>query len=317
MLRPRTIRETVEQGITTLADLQGSLLTAIQLEFSTIPLYLCAQWSINSDPSGVSGLIQGVVVQEMLHFGLACNMFTATGGSLTGQIATPDIVPNYPCGLPGGVHPGLTVDLMPLNSQALQMFMAIEYPEGAPVVPEPSSPPPITPPDAPTIGQFYAAIAAGFTYVFITSTPPTPWPNNPSLHQVNTPVDSDQLFVINSVADALKAIAEITAQGEGTSASPDEGTFDPNELAHYYTFAEVYFGNEVAPVGSGFQYSGAKVTMPTSYSFAPEAPNAPDQATFIAAFQSLMTKLEACWTSGGDIADAIWGRDARSAECRR
>jgi hypothetical protein len=74
MVHRRTIRETVEAGVNDLAELQGSLLTAIQLEFSTIPPYLCAQWSINSDPSDVAGKIQGVVVQEMLHFGLACNM---------------------------------------------------------------------------------------------------------------------------------------------------------------------------------------------------------------------------------------------------
>jgi len=59
----RTIRETVEVGINTLAELQGSLLTAIQVEFSTIPPYLCAQWSINSnnngDPSDVNGMVQG------------------------------------------------------------------------------------------------------------------------------------------------------------------------------------------------------------------------------------------------------------------
>src|SRR5271165_4094175 len=157
MLRPRTIRETVEQGISNVTELQGSLLTAIQLEFSTIPPYLCAQWSINSDPS-VSGMIQGVVVQEMLHFGLACNMFTATGGSLTGQIATQDIVPAYTnstgAGLPGGVHPDLLAYLLPIGTQALQIFMGIEYPDGGPVIPEPASPPPITPPQPWTIGEF-------------------------------------------------------------------------------------------------------------------------------------------------------------------
>jgi hypothetical protein len=84
MRHRRTIRETVEAGICNLAELQEALLTAIQLEFSTIPPYLCAQWSINADPSDVSDMIQGVVVQEMLHFGLACNMYTATGGSLQG-----------------------------------------------------------------------------------------------------------------------------------------------------------------------------------------------------------------------------------------
>src|SRR5215470_7448984 len=95
----RTIRETVEVGISNIAELQGSLLTAIQLEFSTIPPYLCAQWSINNDPDNVEGTIENIVLQEMLHFGLACNMLTAIGG--TPEIAEADFVPSYPTnGLP-------------------------------------------------------------------------------------------------------------------------------------------------------------------------------------------------------------------------
>ena len=302
----RTIRETVEVGINNLRELQGSLLTAIQLEFSTIPPYLCAQWSINGnnngDPSDVNGMIQGVVVQEMLHFGLACNMYTATGGSLSDEIATPDFVPVYPTdGLPGGVHPGLVVSLLPVGSQALQTFMSIEYPEVTPVVQQPDTPPPPAPPTPPTIGQFYQVIAAGFNTVF----PDGSLPNNPSLNQVVTDVDSDQLFAINTVADALNAIKEITDQGEGTSTSPDEGTFDPANLAHYYTFAEIYYGKTVAQVGDGFQYSGSTITTPTVYNFVPQPARAADQQTFINDFMTLMTQLEECWTSGSSIDTAV------------
>jgi hypothetical protein len=41
----RSVRETITNGITTLPQLQESLQTAMQLEFSTIPPYLCTQWS--------------------------------------------------------------------------------------------------------------------------------------------------------------------------------------------------------------------------------------------------------------------------------
>ncbi len=306
MSHRRTIRETVEVGINNVAELQGSLLTAIQLEFSTIPPYLCAEWSINSDsngdPSDVNGMIHGVVMQEMLHFGLACNMYTATGGSLDGEIAAPDFVPVYPTnGLPGGVHPGLLVSLLPVGSQVLQTFMSIEYPEVTPVVQQPDMPPPPAPPTPPTIGQFYQVIAAAFNTVF----PDGSLPRNPSVNQVVTAVDSDQLFAINTVADALNAIKEITDQGEGTSASPDRGVFDPDILAHYYTFAEIYYGKTVAQVGNGFQYSGAAITMPTVHNFVPQPPGAPDQQTFIHHFVTLMTQLEQCWTRGFSIGTAI------------
>jgi hypothetical protein len=301
MTHRRTIRETVEAGINNLEELQDALLTAIQLEFSTIPPYLCAQWSVNNDPSDVSDTMQGIVVQEMLHFGLACNMYTATGGSLQGKIAVSDFVPTYPTnGLPGGVHPGLVVSLVPVSRQSLQIFMSIEYPDGTPVVQEPATPPPPAPPNPPTIGQFYQTIAAGFQTVF----PDGKLPYNPSRNQVVTGVDGDQLFAINTVADAMTAITEITDQGEGTSSSPDEGTFDPQELAHYYQFAQVYFGKAVAQVGSGYQYSGDPISMPAVYHFVPN-PDAPGQTDFINTFTTLLTQLESCWTSGFSIDTAI------------
>ena len=298
MSNRRTIRETVEVGINNIAELQGSLLTAIQLEFSTIPPYLCAEWSIDSDPSGVSDMIHGVVMQEMLHFGLACNVYTATGGSLSGEIATPDFVPAYPTnGLPGGVHPGLVVSLLPLGRQALQTFMSIEYPQVAPVVQQPDTPPPPAPPTPQTIGQFYEVIATAFGTMF----PGGSLPHSPSVNQVVTNVDSDRLFAINTVGDALNAINEITDQGEGTSTSPDRGVFDPNTLAHYYTFAQIYYGKTVAQVGSGFQYSGPAITMPTVHDFVPQPPGAPGQQPFIHQFVTLMTQLEQCWTTGLSI----------------
>lgn len=301
-MQRRSIRETVESGISNLAELQEALLTAIQLEFSTIPPYLCAQWSINNDPSDVNDMIQGIVVQEMLHFGLACNMYTATGGSLQGEIATPAFVPTYPTdGLPGGVHPGLVVSLSPVGSQSLQTFMSIEYPDVTPVVQQPSSPPAPLPPTPPTIGQFYQTIATGFSTVFSNGS----LPQNPSPHQVVTKVGSNLLFAINTVADALKAIKEITDQGEGSRKSPDEGAIRRKELAHYYTFAQVYYGKEVAKVGSGYQYSGAAISMPTVFNFSAQTPDASDQQPFIQAFTELLTQLQSSWTTGASIETAI------------
>ena len=300
----RTIRETVEVGINNVAELQGSLLTAIQLEFSTIPPYLCAEWSINDDPSNVSEMIHRVVLQEMLHFGLACNMYTATGGSLKGEIATPDFVPAYPTdGLPGGVHPGLVVSLLPVGSQALQTFMSIEYPEVTPVVPQPDTPPPPAPPAGQTIGQFYKVIRDAFSPVLF---PGGALPHTPSVNQVVTRVGPDRLFAINTVADAVNAIKEITDQGEGTGngTSPDRGPLDPNTRAHYYTFAEIYYEKTINPVGNGFQYAEPAITMPTAHNFVPQPPGAPGQQAFINQFTTLMTQLEGCWTGDSDIRTA-------------
>jgi hypothetical protein len=121
----KTIAQHIQDGITTLADQQDALQTAMQLEFATLPPYLCAQWSINSDPSDVAGTIQGIAVQEMHHFALAGNMLTAIGG--TPAVANAAFVPSYPTHvLPGGIPQALAVDLQPLSLAQLQVFMHIE-----------------------------------------------------------------------------------------------------------------------------------------------------------------------------------------------
>src|SRR5579862_1466980 len=77
--------------------LKESLQWAVELEFATIPVYLSGMWSIEQQSGEVYNLINSVVLEEMLHLGLACNMLVAIGGK-------PEITPpTYPGGLPGGV----------------------------------------------------------------------------------------------------------------------------------------------------------------------------------------------------------------------
>ena len=128
----KTIAQYVKDGINSIQELQDALQTAMQLEFATIPPYLCAQWSINDDPDGVGDMIQDIVVQEMYHFALAGNILTAIGG--TPNIANSAFIPQYPTNtLPGGIAQKLAVDLKPLSLDQLQVFMQIEYPEFPPV----------------------------------------------------------------------------------------------------------------------------------------------------------------------------------------
>ncbi len=294
----RSIRDTITGGISTLAELQEALQTALELEFSTLPPYLCAQWSIDVDPSNTAAIVQDIALQEMLHFGFACNMLTAIGG--TPEIAGTAFVPTYPGPLPGGVHPGLVVDLLPMGPLALQEFLQIEYPDNGSVATPPPAPPPA--PEPPTIGEFYATISAGFNTVFPSGTFP-----NPPGPQVTANINGDSLTAIANVADAQKAISEITEQGEGTSVSPDEGTFDPSELAHYYSFSEVLFGNTLVaatPPATGFTYTGTVIVMPKSFPFQPN-PTAPGQAGFISTFTTLLNQLQACWNGTGSIGSAI------------
>jgi ferritin-like protein len=168
----------------------------MQLEFATMPPYLCAQCSIKSDPDGVGDLIQNMAVQEMFHFALVGNILTAIGGAP--NIAKAEFLPPYPTHvLPGGISQQLVVDLQPLSLPQLEVFMQIELPEFPPVA--------LNVMEAPaTIGAFYTTLSV-------------------ALGIINPPIDLNAHFVnmgeavqIKTIADAQAAIARIKAEGEGT-----------------------------------------------------------------------------------------------------
>ena len=114
--------------ISDLASLRGALQDAIRLEHSTIPPYLCALMTLSGDSDAVRSarrLITDIVVEEMLHMNLACNVLNAIGGAP--ELNRPDFVPSYPGPLPMGIAGDLEVHLK-RYSRALvhDVFMASE-----------------------------------------------------------------------------------------------------------------------------------------------------------------------------------------------
>jgi hypothetical protein len=273
----KTIAQFVKDRIKTSADLQDALQTAMQLEFSTIPPYLCAQWSINSDPSGVADLIESIVVQEMYHFALAGNMLTAIGG--VPRIANASFIPRYPTNvLPGGISQKLAVDLKPLTPEQAQVFMQIEYPEFPPValVAGPA-----------TIGAFYDTIADGFTTV------------NPAINPNAFAVTSGEAKPIKSIADALAAVSMIKGEGEGTSGSPDQPPPGNTTFAHYYVFKEIYTQKSLVQDASGhWSFTGAAIQFPTWFDFQQSTATPSPSLAFNQALSQLLIGLQTCWTSG-------------------
>lgn len=261
--------------------LKASLQSAIELEFSTIPPYLCALWSIEDESHPARLMIRDIVGQEMLHMGLACNMLTAIGG--TPLINRPEVVPTYPGHLPGGVRPQVRVSLQALSKRMLRdVFMQIEYPEAGPiniVFGQTYS----------TIGTFYDAIAAAFHRL--------PDDRITGTRQILS--REFKLWPITSRADAERAITEIKHQGEGTSQSPEQGTLDP-ELAHYYTFAQIYHGRRLMQGRDGrWSYSGAAIPFPRVFPVVEVPPEGyPQSRTFDLAFTALLGHLQAAWERG-------------------
>ena len=273
----KTIAQFVKDRITSLPDLKDALQTAMQLEFSTIPPYLCAQWSINADPGGVGDMIENIAVQEMYHFALAGNMLTAIGGMPS--IANAAFIPNYPTNvLPGGIPQKLAVDLKPLTPDQVQVFMQIEYPEF----------PPVAFAAAPaTIGAFYEAIAEGIRTV------------HPAINLNAFAVNSGEATPIKSVDDALKAISLIKGEGEGTKGSPDQPPQGNKTFAHYYLFKEIFTQKSLVQDAAGhWSFTGAAIQFPTWFDFQQSTVTPSPSLAFNQAVSQLLIGLQACWTSG-------------------
>ncbi|UGY05701.1 ferritin-like domain-containing protein [Bradyrhizobium quebecense] len=273
----KTIAQFVKDRITTPADLQDALQIAMQLEFSTIPPYLCAQWSIDSDPSDVAGMIEGIVVQEMYHFALAGNMLAAIGG--VPNITNAAFIPSYPTNvLPGGIPQKLAVDLQPLTPEQAQVFMQIEYPEF----------PPVALAAAPaTIGAFHDTIADGFKTV------------NPPINPNAFSVTSGEAKPIKTIADALAAISLIKGEGEGTAGSPDQPPAGNKTFAHYYVFKEIFVGKTLVQDAAGhWSFSGAAIQFPTTFKFQQSTATPSRSFAFNQALSQLLIGLQACWKSG-------------------
>ena len=286
----RTAAQILASGINTVQELQESLGLAAQLEFPTIPPYLCAEWSIKPDvdPGRVARRIHGVVMQEMLHLGLALNMLVAVGGRP--DIAQPGFVPVYPTnGLPGNVHPHLIVDLRPCGSVSLDSFLKIELPEKGSRA--------LTAAEIfPTIGDFHDVITKALEQL---------QPSIVNTAQVEAPVFADNLSKINVVADALKAIEEIKEQGEGTIVTPFQGSFDPATTAHFYTFSNSSGHQLQKDVAGVWRPSGPAIRMPRVNQFA-RSNDAHASDDFNVAMSDLLRLMQQAWAMGlATIDDAI------------
>jgi len=80
----------------TIDSIQNRLQTAIQLELATIPPYLTAMWSINSDDpksKEAKNAIRSVFMEEMLHMVLAANLLLSINGEVR---LKEENIPSYP-----------------------------------------------------------------------------------------------------------------------------------------------------------------------------------------------------------------------------
>lgn len=232
--------------ITSVAQAQAMLATAINVEFGTLPPYLYAQLTILPNSNGPAmARLQSITHQEMIHLCLAANILNALGGS-------PKLnPPTYPGPLPGDIgHDGkvLTLHILPFGKPAMQQGMNIEMPVDPIVFPQLKMLEAATV-KAVTIGQFYEALDA-----YLKTLPATAWQTGRNQIE-DKQFFPGQLFAVNNYADAHKAIQVIVSEGEGTSDDPLDFS---KELAHYYRFEEIFRNQVLTSSDSkqGFSWGG-------------------------------------------------------------
>jgi hypothetical protein len=215
--------------IASLDDALDLLQMAIAIEFSTLPPYLYALYSIRPGTNAeATERIKSVAMQEMVHMCLACNISNALGRDPVLK------APTYPGPLPGGIgvegKKPLIIHLYPFSKEAMEQAMAIEEPEAGPIdFPHELA---AAAPTFGTIGQFYHYLDK-----YLQTLAASAW------KQGRNQIDDRQflpgaIFAVNNYANAHLAIQEIVSEGEGTRTSPLDFT---GEVAHYYRFGEVFY----------------------------------------------------------------------------
>lgn len=269
--------------------IREKLQAAIELEHSTVPLYLYALYSLDPAKNGeIVSIIRSVVVEEMLHMTLASNVLNAIGGSP--RLDDPKFIPTYPGPLPGGVEKQLTVQLAPFSMAQLETFLTIEEPQD-----------PLNfklaaaQGDGITIGDFYRHIAKAIAKLGPSIFVPGP-------HNQVGPDLVEESVVVTDVASAGQAITTIVEQGEGTSKTPLE--IVGKGYAHYYRFMQIKKHYLLEPKGDSFAYDGPPVpfdpagvypvpTQTAGWSYPPGSAAAAENDTFNYTYTNLLKALDA------------------------
>ena len=227
-------------AISSVESLQQHLQTAIELEHSTLPPYLCALYSLKDGSNAEArAVLQSVALEEMLHLTLAANVLNAVGGAPV--LDSPRLMPGHPATLPHS-DGSVILSLRPFSREAVEGFMAVERPAPADAVAEDEN--------YATIGQFYRAIEEALERLSAELGEEALFSGDPA-RQVTDALyygGAGRIIAVGDLDSALAALGEIVSQGEGTDYQSifdgDKDMFHPerDEIAHYFRFEQLLLG---------------------------------------------------------------------------
>ncbi|HYO48901.1 MAG TPA: ferritin-like protein [Chloroflexia bacterium] len=310
----------------TLESLHTHLQDAIDLELWTLPLYICAWTSLTERDSPEGNLILSVIMQEMLHLELASNLALAFG--LQPQFNQP--VYSAEAGIPfhtpdtePPINGPYTVQLGPLNENALNLFLEIELPKDLSADKGQGTKDPADTYDS--IGEFYVALQSGVNQLWNTYYQPDSVNLQKSDFSDYPDVPAGVPRSIQTLDDANQAIATIVDQGEGADSKggnvPTE--FQPNddpddEYSHYERFLELKTllpeiftytddGNPATDEQAALNQAFTKLLQDLTESF--KTPNPPNQESGIVG--DSFTQMN----NIPDLATAVWQAGACPEFC--
>jgi hypothetical protein len=228
-----------------LRRLRALLQKALELELFTLPPYLCALYSIpeGENPESVQ-ILQGVVMEEMLHMALVANVLNAVGGKprISPRLATELAKRSYPSRIPH-IDLELTVPLQRFSPRSIRTFMAIEAPERPEEWVSAATRGRIQ-----SIGHFYEILLDQLVTAVTDIGEDAVFCGDPGrqLHAEHYYGGGGKIVPIHCLADAKDVIGQVAQQGEGRRQSNLTGDFErfghPKEVAHYYRFKQILAG---------------------------------------------------------------------------
>ena len=303
---------------------------ALNIEFSTIPPYLCAFWSIKdrNDPA-YKAIREQIAQEEMIHMGLVFNLLVALGQKPS-LISNPAVFPGT---LPGDLAENKTIYLQGYSmgdaTAALETFLAIEYPQNGPI--EIADDAAIglrflamdneVINSAKTIGEFYDSIFEGFEILEQSGELPQLQTDRQLELDVGQRGEENTVFVIGSINgenSVKQAIDLIKRQGEGSSESGSPGDESNSDLAHYYLYLEFQKERKIRETGPGsaeFEFSNdpadalpfpepdslwpmAKIPAPEGYPDVEEGSEVYNRMEeFDIKYTEMLLQLDAAWNS--------------------
>ena len=299
------------------SDLHHHLQHALNLELWTIPLYLTALYSIkdlkrlkHSEYPEAGKLIYSVVIQEMLHIELVCNISNALGFSPAFY------PPNYDeqKGIPF-IHPlkdympaslnGYKVKPQALNEFSLRLFCAIELPHPVKEIVWENEK------SYNCIAELYEALKIGvsnfWNECYVGDEHNTKQKNIFKEYHNTHGRHHGFSLTIESADTAIKAIEAIVEQGEGADSKRVPVDFRPPDQAAGSEFDTSWYKGQLSHYQKFRMLLHSHHLLPPVYEVIPGDKNLTTLGNMEMAFADFLKEMETGFNSNGEeMPDTFW-----------